>query len=200
MTHVTSALEVPSTLLGPPLADEAADGAVSWLPDSASDVFAPGWDVSLSRTGNSPLYLTSFGLGSPFPEDAKLCAALNSFWPAVAPDASRTFGELPTGIPLLDTEPARFGRRIGPFFETVNGTPVINHAHYSRSDYVSNALAATIHSSGLEQVDAQEMIARMETLRACIRRLPPNTDSVPTSRVFLVQAEKVADWTTRGDG
>jgi hypothetical protein len=87
----------------------------------------------------------------------------------------------------------------GPFFETVNGTPVINHAHYSRSDYVSNALAATIHSSGLEQVDAQEMIARMETLRACIRRLPPNTDSVPTSRVFLVQAEKVADWTTRGD-
>jgi hypothetical protein len=32
--------------------------------------------------------IAAYGLGSPFPEDAKLCAALNSFWPAVAPDAS----------------------------------------------------------------------------------------------------------------
>ena len=53
---------------------------------------------------NSAIYLSSRGLGSPFPEDAKLCAMLNSFWPAVAPDAARTFGQTPTGIPLLDTE------------------------------------------------------------------------------------------------
>src|SRR5215475_13888047 len=51
-------------------------------------------------------YLAAYGLGSPFPEDAKLCAALNSFWPAAAPDASRTFAVqyAPTAIPLLDCE------------------------------------------------------------------------------------------------
>lgn len=215
MTHVASAMEFPNTLLEPALPDQAADGSVSWLPDAASDVFAPGWDVSLSRSGNSPFYLTSYGLGSPFPEDAKLCAALNSFWPAVAPDASRTFGWLPTGIPLLDTElglhpqhPAvatgavssrGWDGEFGPFFETIGGARVINHADIARSDYVSNALAGTIHTAGLEKVNAQEMIARMETLRACIRRLPPTRDSVSNSRLFLVHVEKISDWTVRRD-
>ena len=30
-----------------------------------------------------PDHLAAYGLGSPFPEDSKLCAALSSFWPAV---------------------------------------------------------------------------------------------------------------------
>lgn len=215
MTHVTSTLEFPGTLLQPPEDGQQSDGAVSWLPDAASDVFAPGWDVSLSRSGNSPLYFSSNGLGSPFPEDAKLCAALNSFWPAVAPDASRTFGWLPTGIPLLDAElghhpnspaaaagaPAGRGwdGEYGPFFEVVSGDMVINHAEIDRSDYVSNALANRIHSAGLERVNSHEMITRMETLRSCIRRLPPGNDSVPKSRLFLVTAEKVPDWSARPD-
>jgi hypothetical protein len=53
--------------------------AVSFMPDAASDIFAPGWDTSRSRD-NVGEFLTSSGLGSPFPEDAKLCAALASFW------------------------------------------------------------------------------------------------------------------------
>src|SRR5207248_8545421 len=88
----------------------------SFLPDAASNEFEPGWDVSLVRDSVG-FYYAAYGLGSPFPEDAKLCAALNSFWPAVAPDASRTFGFQPpqnaaslrrralfTSIPLLDGE------------------------------------------------------------------------------------------------
>ena len=97
------------------------------LPDTASNVFAPGWDVtysSVSSVGQDEseklFYFASFGLGSPFPEDMKLCAAANGMWPASSPDASRTFypslGEVitslvklrstrpPTAVPLLDTE------------------------------------------------------------------------------------------------
>ena len=82
----------------------------SFLPDAASNEFEPGWDVSLVRD-DVGLYYAAYGLGSPFLEDAKLCAALNSFWPAVAPDASRTFHmglkstfASPTAIPLMDNE------------------------------------------------------------------------------------------------
>lgn len=64
--------------------------SLSYLPDAASGVFAPGWDISMDIENGTPFY-AAYGLGSPFPEDAKLCAALNSFWPAAAPDASRTF-------------------------------------------------------------------------------------------------------------
>ena len=62
----------------------------SSLTDAASNELKPGWDVSLTADASGP-YLAACGLGSPFPEDSKLCAALNSFGPAAAPDTSRTF-------------------------------------------------------------------------------------------------------------
>ncbi len=58
------------------------------LPDDAAGVFAPGWAVSTDALNNTR-HLAAYGLGSPFPEDAKLCAALSTFWPAVAPDTAR---------------------------------------------------------------------------------------------------------------
>ena len=65
----------------------------SHLPDDAAGVFAPGWDVGIDRmTGagtDDVAHLAAYALGSPFPEDAKLCAALSTFWPAVAPDVNR---------------------------------------------------------------------------------------------------------------
>ena len=54
-------------------------------------MFAPGWDISVDGRAGGPEHLAAYGLGSPFPEDSKLCAALSAFWPAVAPDAARTF-------------------------------------------------------------------------------------------------------------
>lgn len=100
--------------------------ATSFLPDTAAFVFAPGWEASYSSPDNNKNdpFLATFGLGSPFPEDMKLCAAANGMWPVASPDAARTFqGSLeslptpqkkglhltnttvpPTAIPLLDEE------------------------------------------------------------------------------------------------
>jgi hypothetical protein len=185
---------------------------LSWLPDTAADVFAPGWDISQHADSTGPFY-AAYGLGSPFPEDSKLCAALNSFWPAAAPDTARTFGNGPTGFPLMDGElgyhpqhprvvagevQSRNGcdGEFGPFFEAVTGTNAVNFADRDRSDYVTNALNGLLGLSGLEAATADEMIARMEALRFCIRALPPNNDAVPTSNLWLVTAEKVTDWST----
>jgi hypothetical protein len=70
----------------------------SSLPDALAGVFAPGWDTSTSGVAEAEdnpeiksKFLANFGLGAPFPEDAKLCAALSAFWPAAAPDIARTF-------------------------------------------------------------------------------------------------------------
>lgn len=90
----------------------------SFLPDSCSSVFAPGWDVTYGNTGDNS-YLSTKGLGSPFVEDMKLCAAMNGMWAVSSPDAARTYqGTVtteqsqspyywyanPTAIPLLDDE------------------------------------------------------------------------------------------------
>ncbi|PPS43312.1 hypothetical protein [Chroococcidiopsis sp. TS-821] len=192
-----------------------SDSLVSFLPDAASNVFAPGWDVSLGQDRQGNFY-AAYGLGSPFPEDAKLCAALNSFWPAVAPDAARTFAILsaPTALPLLDSElgyhpqhprvkagevmsQRGWDGEYGSFFEDFDGL-VVNFANKDRSDYISNALAGQIRVSELAQVDSAELIRRMEALRFCIRVLPPN-DTVSTTQLLLVAAEKIADWTQRSD-
>ncbi|WPU99205.1 hypothetical protein SNE26_24640 [Mucilaginibacter sp. cycad4] len=96
----------------------------SFLSDTSAFVFAPGWEATYS-SGDDPkrVFLATFGLGSPFPEDMKLCAAANGMWPVASPDAARTFqGSLeplptpkklkhildqtvpPTAIPLMDLE------------------------------------------------------------------------------------------------
>jgi hypothetical protein len=184
----------------------------SFLPDAASNVFAPGWDVSFSSDDDGP-YLAAYGLGSPFPEDAKLCAALNSFWPAVAPDASRTFRQQgsPTAMPLMDYELGYHPRHekvraglvesnpgwdgeYGPFFETVGGKDYVNYADIRRSDLVSNALRNELTIRLTAPIDSDQMIARMEALRASIKAFPPGEDVVSTTGLWLVAAEAVATW------
>jgi hypothetical protein len=92
---------------------------INTLPDSASKVFAPGWDATYSGVGTNlgHYYMSTQGLGSPFVEDMKLCAVANGMWVGASPDAARTFyaslsgvftahGSVrpPTAIPLLDDE------------------------------------------------------------------------------------------------
>ena len=185
---------------------------VSYLTDAAADVFAPGWDVSIDDE-KGIRYYTSHGLGSPFPEDAKLCAALNSYWPAAAPDASRTFGfqYSPTAIPMLDNElgyhrdnpqvrarhvKASIGwdGEVGPFFEQVNGETYVNFASVDRSDYVTNSLDGTLNCKEIHPVTSDDVIERMEALQACIFSLPPSNDFVANTRLWLVRAEYVDDW------
>jgi hypothetical protein len=193
-------------------------GASSWLPDAASDVFAPGWDISQYRINDRPNYV-AFGLGSPFPEDSKLCAALNSFWPAVAPDASRTYGfslpelsSLDTSIPLLDAElgyhpqhPRVLAGEVatsvgwdgdqGPFFETRAGQMTINASNSLRADQSQAALAGMLGFSGLDRVDSIQFIRRMEELIFCRGKVFPAV-GVPLAAPWLVTVERVDNWAT----
>jgi hypothetical protein len=190
--------------------------SVSFLTDAASNEFDPGWDVSLSGDDHGH-YLAAYGLGSPYPEDAKLCAALNSFWPAAAPDAARTFKfDTPTAMPLLDEElgyhprhPLVLDKTVkssfgwdgeqGPFFEKVRGRQYVNLASIDRSDYVSNALSGKIDIRKTSSVDGPELIARMDALRRCIRVLPGKNHWVSKTDLMLVTAEDVEKAKGKGD-
>jgi hypothetical protein len=190
-----------------------AERTVSFLPDAASNVFAPGWDTSLSRDAFGE-YLTSYGLGSPFPEDAKLCAALSSFWPAVAPDNARTFGnDRANQLPMLDEElgfhpnheRVKSGElasyrgwdgEYGPFFEKAGAKEFVNFVAIERSDYVSNALAGFIRVSLTAEVQSDDLIARHQALDACmgIRAIKSSSD------LCLVVVRRVDNWATFGKG
>jgi hypothetical protein len=110
----------------------------TYLPDAASGVFQPGWDISRDYT-KGVIHFASYGLGSPFPEDSKLCAALSSYWPAVAPDAGRTFWRAyPTVSPLTDEE---IGQKGDLPWDGVNGPKLIDmdgktFAEYPMNEYV----------------------------------------------------------------
>ncbi|MEO5905286.1 MAG: hypothetical protein ABIQ11_01070, partial [Saprospiraceae bacterium] len=168
-----------------------------FLPDVASSVFAPGWDITYSadKPGSTNVYLSTEGLGSPFVEDMKLCAAANGMWPASSPDAARTYqGSLDpwsrntTAVPLLDDElgfhknsPAGLMMRKetfgwdgvqGPFLQRVNNKWKINFADVGRADVVHNALDGNIDMSRLRQLTSGELISRMACLKKCIMNMP----------------------------
>jgi hypothetical protein len=125
----------------------------SHMPDNSAGVFAPGWDVSTDTLDDKTPYLASYPLGSPFPEDAKLCAALSTFWPAAAPDATRTFEYGPlseernysTVSPLTDEEIGQVGILpwdgvAGPRVVKVGNQEFAEYNSIDYADYVRNAL------------------------------------------------------------
>jgi hypothetical protein len=141
----------------------AATARHAHLPDGAAGVFAPGWDTSRDRT-DGVAHLAAYGLGSPFPEDAKLCAALSSFWPAVAPDAGRSFSQAwPTATPLTDEEIGSVGDL--PW----DGVPgprmvkpkVVEYAAFDYVDYVRSALDGAFTLALTGKVGVAEYEARV---------------------------------------
>ncbi|HTF06096.1 MAG TPA: hypothetical protein VK826_18830 [Bacteroidia bacterium] len=164
----------------------------SFLPDVCSFVFAPGWDVTYCAdvpvdwnddldTRKSKSYLSTRGLGSPFPEDMKLCAAVNGMWPVASPDAARTFqGSLysgdrnPTAVPLMDIEigihkssPALKGSsplaeeifgwdgEQGPFLQIDPDSKdkfLVNFTELRRSDYLENLTNPQAHSFDMSRL------------------------------------------------
>jgi hypothetical protein len=172
----------------------------TFLTDGCSDVFAPGWDVSFAEQDGIRFYAT-FGLGSPFPEDTKLCAAANGYWPAASPDAARTFHRGPTAIPMLDSELGYHPdnpRRVGPPTVGWDGEQgpfitgnVVNYTSILRSDYVTHAFRDHSFSGArLKEVDSVELIARMDALRVCIQSLPESSAEVDHTKLWLIYAEK----------
>lgn len=153
---------------------------ISMLPDGAAGVFAPGWDVSFDRTAPNPsetgeasagiAFLNNYGLGSPFPEDAMLCAALSSFWPAVAPDIARTFaptGRYHSATPLTDKE---IGLDGGTPWDGVEGprydpkAETVDYPRLAYGDYVEAALEGRFDLSALALITPAEYVARTLTM------------------------------------
>lgn len=146
----------------------------SHLPDAASGDFAPGWDVGAveyETDCGTVVHFASYRLGSPFPEDAKLCAGLSSFWPAVAPDSAQSFepdgGAGPTKKPMLDQEIGKFGGvpwdgTIAPRNYVVNDEPHIAYQSFLYSDYTENALAGKFSLAQTGKVDAREYQRRID--------------------------------------
>ncbi len=147
----------------------------SHLPDDAAGVFAPGWDVSLDGHSDTGVqHLASYGLGSPFPEDAKLCAALSTFWASVAPDATRTFvptrsgGTLqwPTVSPLTDEEIGQTGAKpwdgiAGPKITRLQGKDYADYLAFANADYVNSALGHKFSLTLTARIDGTEYKSRV---------------------------------------
>lgn len=157
--------------------DTASAKRASCLPDAAAGVFAPGWDVGAveyeSSSGAVP-HLAAYRLGSPFPEDAKLCAALSSFWPAVAPDAAQSFepdaGAGPTIKPMLDQE---IGITSGfswdgipaPHSIITNNVTQIAYHSYHYGDYTESALEGKFSLALTGKIDTLEYQRRIDAFR-----------------------------------
>jgi hypothetical protein len=158
-TTVTAIVSIPQTPpVRPTRLEIARTERHSHLPDDAAGIFAPGWDVSVDRTPDGRTHLAAYGLGSPFPEDSKLCAALSAFWPAVAPDAARTFAPgtgWPTVAPLTDEEIGIVGDVPwdgipGPRLVHLDGADVVEYPSFPHADYVTNTLQGrfSLHLTG----------------------------------------------------
>ncbi len=182
--------------------------ATSFLPDVCSGIFAPGWDITYANdTPHKDMYgqdeykkkdsyLSTRGLGSPFAEDMKLCAAMDGMWPAASPDAARTYqGSLdveyrnPASIPLLDTEiglhkdsPACKSLKMpeslgwdgeqGPFLQRKEGHVLVNFTDLASADYIENSMQGKLNMSLLRELTSAELRARMACLKLCIKKLP----------------------------
>lgn len=169
----------------------------SHLPDDAAGVFAPGWDVSVDGRPGGPAHLAAYGLGSPFPEDSKLCAALSAFWPAVAPDAARTFEparDWPTVAPLTDEEIGSTGGLPwdgvpGPRPVTVDGEDLVDYPSLDHTDYVTNSLRGTFTLSLTGAIQEQEYQARVLAMARVYEAL-----GVDTERPFGEVVRAKARW------
>jgi hypothetical protein len=139
-------------------------------------VFAPGWDVSTDKVkkGNQRIHhLAAYGLGSPFPEDSKLCAALSTFWATVAPDITRGMsihtgnpGLRHTVAPLTDDEIGQTGSlpwdgNPGPKLITLNGQEFAECASFLHIDYVQSALDSRFTSRLTGRVTSDEYKRRV---------------------------------------
>ncbi len=154
------------------------------LPDGSNGVFDPGWDFSQDTNIAGRLYLANYGLGTPFIEDAKLCAALGSYWPAVAPDSTRTFQPLkkpqggdwpwPTINPLTDEEIGSAevagggylpwdGVR-GPELVTHEGKRMVRYLNIANVDYID--LAGKMTAFLTAKIDLKEYEGRTVAMAA----------------------------------
>ncbi len=175
----------------------------SSLPDDAAGVFAPGWDVGMDRQpgADGVGHLASYALGSPFPEDAKLCAALSTFWPAVAPDVFRTFAT-PIGntggtvAPLTDEEIGQAGSLpwdgiTGPRVVSHNGERHVEIASFLNADYVRQVMQNRLSIRLTAQISAEDYQDRILAVSRAYSVAGNLSDISETRREWLVLSFRV---------
>lgn len=172
VTAIVSLAEEPGA--AQPLLDHRVRRHTS-LPDAAAGVFAPGWDTSHDETNGVP-HLAAYGLGSPFAEDAKLCAALSAFWPAAAPDTARSFSRTfrtvspltdeEVGITSGDADPLPWDGVVGPRLVPRDGDVVVELASFDHVDYVEQAVKNRFTAHLTSAVTTEEYVRRV---LACTR-------------------------------
>jgi len=144
----------------------------STLSYRATNLFAPGWDSAQDfnrdkQSKGGTFHLANYGLGSPYPEDTLICAALGSFWPGAVPDITRffTMRSYPSVTPIVDElegwDGVALPRNIGVHLE---------YGAFAYADYVKAVL---------DNEFAYETFAEV-TLEDYIRR------TLVTARVFQV--------------
>jgi hypothetical protein len=173
----------------------------STLPDDAAGVFAPGWDVSVDVKGTAATgipHLAAYGLGSPFPEDAKLCAALSTFWPAVAPDVYRTMSPHSgtadfrgTVAPLTDEEIGQVGTlpwdgTPGPIVVRDEGRDWVEMARFISVDYVHNAVENRFSNRLTARITSEEYQRRVLAASRVHWILSGGVDVTPTRTQWLL--------------
>lgn len=163
----------------------------SWLPDFASGVFGPGWEVGRGLV-DAPFtnMLCGYQLASPFTEDARICAALGSYWPGVAPDSTRTFeprNVSATVIPLTDNEiglldqPAWDGRS-GPSLIELEGRTLVQYQAYEYGDYTQAALDGRISLAATGQTSTRQYHQRVLGMRRAYQAVGAGSDSEQRKR------------------
>ncbi len=154
---------------------ERLERRVTYLPDGANGIFAPGWDTSFDINvfnNQSVVHLSNYGLGSPFPEDAKLCAALSSYWPAVAPDVTRSYWPAlaNTIVPFTDEEFGANGNtqswdgEPGPQIIRNGNAVRVKYKRLEYVDYTQSAIRNHFDYHQLANIDAIEYQTRMQKL------------------------------------
>ncbi|MGI9508237.1 MAG: hypothetical protein ACR2QJ_02675 [Geminicoccaceae bacterium] len=142
----------------------------TFLPDGAAGFYAPGWATSIDfDPDDQAWHLAAHGLGSPFPEDAKLCAAISAFWPAVAPDSSRTSPRdrgWRVVAPMTDREiglddAPPWDGIMGPRVVRINDEDHLEEDDFAHVDYISSALDGQFTISETMKVDQKTYQARI---------------------------------------
>jgi hypothetical protein len=143
----------------------------SFLPDAAAGEFQPGWDITWDRTADNQLHLSAYGLGSPFLEDAKLCAALSTFWPAAAPDIARSYAieGWPSICPLSDEEIGQIGENAwdgipGPKRVQRHGKDYVELPDFNHVDYVTQGLLGKFNIAAIGQINIEEYQHRVDAM------------------------------------
>lgn len=177
------------------------------LSDSAAGFFAPGWDTSADRIPSSGgiNHLSAYGLGSPFPEDAKLCAALSTFWPAVAPDTARTFlagFSDGTVCPMTDEELGATGTGIawdgvaGPrIIQQDSSSIVVRYPKFDFADYTINARDGRFSIALTSRITLADYTARIVAMRRCYRGMRVLSQSLQIPELVQKSALHVLSYT-----